>query len=46
MALSQKMKVFIMLICLSAVTGCVMQNSVEASGGFFDGELQGDHGAR
>lgn len=41
MNLSQKLQAFIMLICLSAVTGCVMQNSVEVSGGFFDGETQG-----
>ena len=40
MDLPQKLKEFFMLICLSALTGCVMQNSVEASGGFFDGELR------
>ena len=38
----QTMKTVIMIICLSAATGCVMQNSIEASGGFFDGELQGN----
>lgn len=39
----RKMTALIMLFCLSCVAGCLMQSSVEVSGGFLDSELQAEY---
>jgi len=38
--MTRLLKILVLLICMSAVTGCVMQNTIEAGGGFFDSNFQ------
>jgi hypothetical protein len=37
---ARQLKILALVMYLSVLAGCVMQNSVEASGGFFDGNSQ------